>query len=480
MRKIGLLISLIGLTLGVVQAQTPMRGADGLGDPYFPELGNGGYDARHYTLDLAVDIEDNTLSGTVTMDATASQDLSSLNLDFGGFDISEVTVNGVSAEYSRDDFELTIMLPGQIATGDSFTTSVTYSGIPREGLEIPGDVFARGWTNYGEGVYVASEPSGARLWFPVNDHPLDKATYSFRITVAKPYMVAANGLQQDKIDNGDTMTYVWEASDPMASYLVGINIADFAVQTEEGPNGILIRNYFPRDIASQAARTFSQTDEMIAYFSTIFGPYPFDAYGVAVADVQLPFALEIQTISLFGREIIQPGSWESAGGPQGVISHELAHQWFGDSVSLERWQDIWLNEGFATYASLLWAEHVAGRGAMDRAVRDIYGVLSTPSAFLARDLTPPGNPPADNLFNIGVYERGALVLHALRLEVGDDGFFAILQTYTDRYYHSNATTEEFIAVAEEVSGQELDSFFDSWLYDADMPPIPAMGLSAGD
>ena len=157
----------------------------------------------------------------------------------------------------------------------------------------------------------------------------------------------------------------------------------------------------------------------------------------------------------------------------------MAHQWFGDSVSLERWQDIWLNEGFATYASLLWVEHNAGQTALDRAVRNIYEIFASPPANARGRLTPPGNPPPDNLFNTGVYERGALTLHALRLHIGDAAFFGALRTYTDRYRYSNANTEDFIAVVEETSGQQLDEFFDAWLYAEEIPLIPEMGLNPG-
>jgi aminopeptidase N len=476
MRKITALVLLSTITLGIAQSQAPAAGAPGIGDPYFPLLGNGGYDAQRYTLDLAVDVDENTIAGTVTMEATATQDLPGFNLDFAGFTISEITVNGSLADgFERDEHELSIVPAAPIANGETFTTTVTYSGVPRAGVEVEGDEFALGWQHYGDGVFVASEPSGASLWFPVNDHPLDKAAYSLRITVPKPYNVAANGLLQGKIDNGDTVTYLWEADEPMASCLVALNIADFVTQSEVGPDGVIIRNYFPRDIARQATRTFADTDEMIEYFSIIFGPYPFDVYGVAVADVPLSFALENQTLSLFGREITSPGSWQSTGGPQGVIAHELAHQWFGNSVSLERWQDIWLNEGFATYATLLWVEHTSGATALDRVVRGIYEIFGE----LRGSARLPGRPPSNNLFNVSVYERGALTLHALRLRVGDAAFFSTLQTYTERYYHSNATTADFITVAEEVSGQELDEFFNDWLFSMQIPPIPDMGLGTG-
>jgi aminopeptidase N len=476
MRKITMTLLYLVLA-AIVQAQAPISGAEGIGDPTFPDLGNGGYDAQRYTLELAIDMDENVISGTVMMDAIATQTLDSFNLDFAGFTISELTLNGAPADYTRDERELIITPAAAIASGTSFTTAITYSGVPREDIDLDGAAYALGWQHYGEGVFVASEPSGASLWFPVNDHPLDKASYTFRITVPKPYNVAANGLQQGKIDNGDTITYLWDAEAPMASYLVAINIADFVVQSEAGPDGVIIRNFFPRDIARRATDTFSQTDEMITYFNTLFGPYPFSVYGVAVADTPLSFALETQTISLFGSEIAQAGSWQRAGGAQGVIAHELAHQWFGNSVSLSNWRDIWLNEGFATYASWLWFEHAAGRTILDNIIRGTYEAFaSLPEAARSR-ITPPGNPPPDNLFNGGVYERGGLTLHALRLHIGDSAFFTTLRTYTERFRYSNATTEDFIVIAEEVSGQPLGEFFDGWLYSEELPPIPEMELN---
>src|SRR4051812_11249930 len=204
---------------------------------------------------------------------------------------------------------------------------------------------------------------------------------------------------------------------------------------------------------------------MIEYFNTIFGPYAFDAYGEVVADKDLPFALETQTLSLFGREFGSNGGFAEE-----AIVHELAHQWFGDSVSLEGWKDIWLNEGFATYASYLWFEHSQGRKVLDGRIRADYQIVAQ------GNFPPPGNPPVSNLFNPAVYLRGSLTLHALRLRVGDDAFFSILKTYATRYKYGNANTPEFIALAEQISGQNLDDFFNGWLYSEKMPPIPEMGL----
>lgn len=469
MRKFLIVFCAVMFAAGLVFAQD-QQGAPGIGDDYFPELGNGGYDAQHYTLDLAWDDETNNLSGTTTINASATQDLTTFNLDFLGFDISEITVNGQSAEFNRDGRELTITPSETLESGAEFTTAVSYSGVPGEGVPNYYDVFARGWNRYQGGVYVASEPNGAAYWYPVNDHPLDKATYTLTITVPKPYVVAANGLLKDMVEAGDTVTYTWEAENPIASYLVTVNIGDFVVEQAKGPNGLPIRNYFPQSLFQQGILTFKPTSDMIQFFSDTFGPYPFDAYGVVVADTRLGFALETQTMTLFGRDAVLNGSRS-----EDVIAHELSHQWFGDSVSLAEWKDIWLNEGFATYAAALWYEHTSGANALDDYMRGIYFALANPLSswrFVA-----PGNPPKDDLFNSGVYVRGAWVLHALRLKVGDETFFNILRAYYDRFKYGNATTADFISVAEELSGQHLDDFFDGWLYAKTVPDVPELDLT---
>lgn len=439
-------------------------GRDGLGDSLFPNLGNSGYDALHYTLDLSVDVVGNVVSGTTTMRAQAASNLDAFNLDFEDFSISAVTVNGKPALYSHARHELTITPAIPLKVAETFTVTVAYSGEPNinTGNPIAGEQeYALGWTHYSGGVFVASEPSGAASFFPVNDHPCDKATYTLRITVPDPYVVAANGILKDTVDNGSTNTYHFETRDPMASYLVTVGIARFDLQTQQGPSGLPIRNYFESSLEQETRDYFKRTPEMIDYFSKVYGPYPFDVYGVVVIDDPLGFAIETQTLALFGRNV-----GNSRVGAEQVVAHELSHQWFGDSVSVASWKDIWLNEGFASMSEWLWIEHDKGKSAYDSYVRGVYGYAKE------NDLLPPGNPPADDLFNQGVYVRGGLTLHALRKEVGDDAFFRTLQTYTARYRNGNADTQDFISVAEEVSGKKLGSLFDTWLYSEQIPPLP--------
>ena len=446
-------------------------GSDGAGDSLYPNLGNGGYDVQHYTLDLTVnDVGTADLSGQTVIEARATQPLSSLNFDFIGFEIKEITVNGQPAEFERNKQELIVTPTSPLAENESFTVEVRYQGSPGEmdSIAIP---IQTGWITFDGGSFVLSEPDGAASFYPVNDHPLDKASYTFRITVPEPFEAAANGVLTETIDNEGTTTFVFEAREPMASYLATINIDEFDLETSQSENGVPIRNYFPTGSPEAMRRPFERQGEMIDYFGEIFGAYPFEVYGALVIDTAFGAALETQTMSIFSKAMIDPNEQE---GSQQVVAHELAHQWFGDSVSLADWRDIWLNESFATYAQGLWTEHTKGPEARDQWVRNIYDYVKENR----QSMTPPGEPTADRLFNAGVYYWGALGLHALRLEVGDEKFFEILQTYHERFADGNARTADFIAVAEEVSGKELNAFFDSWLYSEDLAPIPALGLEA--
>ncbi|MCA0456435.1 MAG: M1 family metallopeptidase [Chloroflexi bacterium] len=466
MKKFTILVVLsvlLSVQFAAAQDDAPQAGSSGLGDPYFPDLGNGGYDAEHYTISLIWDDETNNIEATTTVLAKANLDLITFNLDFGGFDIEHVLVDGTEATFTREERELAITPATPLRQDETFEVMVSYNGVPGEDVSDYYDVFARGWMRYPSGVYVASEPDGAAYWYPVNDHPLDKASYTFIITVPDAYTAAANGQLVSMVDNDDpTTTFTWEARDEMASYLATVNIAEFTEVTAAGPHDLPIRHYFPADKTDELTETFANFSDIIAYFETIIGPYPFEAAGAAVADVRLSFALETQTLILFGSDIALGRS-----GAEEVIAHELAHQWFGNSVSLAQWKDIWLNEGFATYLSMLWLEHSEGQNELLRQMNAYYTYLAR-----SRRSTAPANPPQDNLFNDGVYLRGAWALHALRLSVGDAIFFDILRTYYDRFKYSNATTADFISVASEVSGEDQSDLLHGWLLDDKIPPKP--------
>src|SRR5688572_1377925 len=358
-------------------------GAAGLGDSLYPHLGNAGYDVQHYTLDLTVnDVATSDLEGTTIIEARATQNLSSFNLDFIGFEITTILVNDKPVEFQRSRQELTVTPPGVLVENESFTVEVQYQGSPGE-MDSMAIQIQTGWITFDGGSFVLSEPDGAASFYPVNDHPLDKATYSFRVTVPEPFEAAANGVLKETIDNGDTTTFLFEARDPMASYLTTVNIDEFDLETSQSKGGVPIRNYYPSGMPEEVRKPFARQGEMLDYFSDLFGDYPFELYGALVIDLEFGAALETQTLSIFSKAMIDANQPE---GSEQVVAHELAHQWFGDSVSLADWRDIWLNESFATYSQGLWTEHTRGREALDDWVRGTYEFVRQER----ESMSPPG------------------------------------------------------------------------------------------
>ena len=431
-------------------------GADltGVGDPYFPDAGNGGYDVDSYDLDLSWHPEVPRMDGVATITATATQDLPELSLDAVDLDIASVTVDGAAASAEpTGERDLIVTPDAAVAAGDDFTVVVEYSAVPQT---IQGaDPVDPGWVADGDEVYVIFEPHGAATLFPVNDHPSDKASYEFRVTVPEDLDVVANGLHAGTEPGDGVVTWTYDAPDPMASYLVQLVIGDLVFVESTGPGGLPIRHAFDAAIADEFARSMDRTGDMIEVFNDLFGPYPFVAYGAVVVDERLGFALETQTLSIFGTD---------AAHSETVIGHELAHQWFGNAVSPATWQDIWLNEGFATYAELMWQE-AEGTGGPEQFAA-AYGGGS--SSLL--DL-PPGDPGASTLFAMSVYDRGALTLHVLRNEIGEEAFMTLVQTWFSTYSGRAASTADFEALAEEVSGQDLTALFDAWLRAPQMPEL---------
>jgi aminopeptidase N len=461
--RLGWGILLVWLLAGVVEAQE--AGSPGLGDSLYPGFGNGGYDVGAYNLDLTVDVETGWLTGYAVLDATATQALSQFNLDLIGFTIEEIVVDGQPAQFSRDGQELTIIPAQPLAEESPFRVEISYSGIPEAVTSVALPVLT-GWVRHQGGSYVLSQPDGAANFYPVNDHPLDPATYQLRVSVPQPYEVAANGVLVEVEEVGTYRAFTFAVDEPMVSYLTTINIGDFELVTEDGDPPI--RNYFAAELGEGYRVPFERQRAMMEYFVGLFGEYPYEVYGVVVVNARTGSALETQTLSIFGIDsisVIDPAETEL------TVAHELAHQWFGNSVMLADWRDIWLNEGFATYAEALWIEHDLGSDARDSWVVDVYDwVAGDPS------IVPPGSPPADDLFNWGVYYRGALALHALRERVGDDLFFEIVRTWYERYRGANVSTADFVELVAELSGGDFDTFFDEWLYADSLPPIPEMGL----
>jgi aminopeptidase N/predicted small secreted protein len=449
-------------TAGAGRAAAPIPGAPGIGDPYFPLDGNGGYDVADYALDVAYEPATDVLTGTAELTARATQELPAFNLDLVGLEVRSVGVDGAPATWTRDGAELTVTPAAPLVADATFTTVITYDGVPAT-LEDPLGV--AGFFHTGDGALVVGQPDVAATWFPVNDHPLDPATYTIRITAPDGLEAISNGVLTGTASAGGTTTTTWRADEPMASYLVGMAIGEFDVRAYEQAG---IRYWDAVDPAlgdtgAVASASLGRQPEVIAFLEGFFGPYPFGAAGGIVDDVpELAFALENQT-----RPIYAPSFFSDAVSGDVVVVHELAHQWFGDSLPLARWRDIWLNEGFATYAEWLWNEREGRRSVQEQF--DRIAAVPADSAFWTLRI---GDPGPDRLFDQAVYLRGGMTVHALRTAVGDGAFFRILTDWTGRRAGRNVTTEEFAALAEETSGQDLDALFDAWLLTPGKPDLP--------
>jgi aminopeptidase N len=436
-------------------------GAAGVGDPYFPSDGNGGYDVRNYGLVLKYDPATDLLEGRAKIRARTTQNLSSFNLDLVGLTVHSVAVDGRPAAFGRDGSELTVTPEGGLRQGRAFTVLVEYSGVPQS-LE------GAGFIHTDDGALVVGEPHSAASWFPVNDHPIDKATYTFEITVPEGLTAVANGtLERQRTVDGWT-TWMWKAKEPMVSYLTTATIGAFDLRAYRAKS-VRFWDAIDPDLAeplgAQIDAVLSLQPEIVQYLETRFAKYPFRAGGAIIDDVAgLGFALENQTRPIYAREFFEGDPLDA----ERVFVHEIAHQWFGDSVAVARWQDIWLNEGFATYVEWLWLEDKHGVPAQDTFDYYYYGLF--PENPFWELLV--GDPGPDNLFDWAVYWRGAMTLHQLRLAVGDPVFFAILKRWTQEEKGGNATTDDFIALVEKISGAELSDLFDTWLFTAGRPELP--------
>jgi aminopeptidase N len=447
-------VALLAALIACAPAPEPKPGAAGLGDPNIPWLGNGGYDVQHYTLDLAIDAANNQLAGTAVLQAQAAQALSAFNLDLLGLQVESVTVNGAPADHLHAGTELTVEPERPLREGSSFEVTVAYRGTPQP---LPAEhlSFPSGWQKSANGIFVMWGVGNGATWFPNNNHASDKATYTFRLTVQPPLLAIANGTLAEQAEADGAVTYVWEMNDPIYSDGATLFVSEYAESAAEGPGGLPLLRYLPPGHAAAEAQAFEPVPEILEFLIKLYGPFPFDSIGV-ISERQLP----IIAAAVPSRVLFTP---EGAQQPT-LLAHELAHQWFGESVTPASTEDMWLSEGFATYTELLWQEHNGDA---------IEGRLL---GFYAERTVPPGNPPAEALLERSVYAQGALTLHALRVEVGDESFFEILRTYAERYRHSSASTVDFVALAEEVSGERLEPLFDRWLYAGQTPPIDELGL----
>ncbi|MFG2979636.1 M1 family metallopeptidase [Streptomyces sp. NPDC048258] len=435
-------------------------GAAGLRDPYFPKAGNGGYQVEHYDLDLDYDPADGRLHGTAVITARAGQRLSSFNLDLSGLNVEGVTVQGAGARYNRTGNELTVRPAEDLEKGEVFRTEVDYAGRPKALTDADGA--KEGWISTDDGAVGVGEPVGSMTWFPGNHHPSDKAAYDITITVPQGYEAVSNGELRSRTTDADGRTvFAWHNPEPMASYLATAVVGKYRVTTGRTPSGVALYNAVAPGEAAASAGVLARLPEMVEWAAGRFGPYPFGTAGAVVLPAgTLGYALETQTKPVF------PGATDEE-----TLLHELAHQWFGNSVSPKSWKDMWLNEGFATYAEWLWAEDHGGTTAQQEFDAFLAGDTDVDEdARSGWDAFPPAAPPGpEDISSQPVYVRGAMVLHRIRQEVGDEKFFALLRGWAADHRHGNASTADFTAYAQEKTGHDLKKVWDVWLYGKDRP-----------
>lgn len=448
---------------GPLLPEPALRGA---GDPLFPGLGNGGYDIDHYDLDLNWAPPTRTLSGTATLTATAARSLTTFDLDLTGMIVDRVVVDGKAAGAALHGAELVIAPARPILARARFTVAVTYHGQP-EPLPYDGgrSTDLLGWLATARTTYTTQEPFGAHGWFPCSDHPSDKASYTIHVTAPSALTVIANGRRTERRTTGGVTRWTYDSSTPMASYLVTLAIGTYGVTTETGPRGLpLTFAYFPSD-AAKVLPLLRKSSAQISYFESRFGPYPFASYGVLVTDVADDQTMETQTMVTMGRGLATDTSPSYPKGfGESVLAHELAHQWFGDAVTLTRWTDMWLNEGWAQYAQALYEADVMGQPLAEK-IRQYrqYDKRVRPR------LGAPGRPRAETVSGSQVYYGPALLIHGLRGQMGDQAFFAMARAWVHDNLGTSRSRADFTSHVRRYAGRDLSSYIASWLDSADQP-----------
>ena len=427
-----------------------VEGVEGVGDALFPDLGNPGLDVAHYDVALSYVPGSGLVAGVVTLDIVLTTARDTITLDSLGPTVSEVEVDGSAVPYEAQPPELLIDIPDS-AAGDQLQVAVRYEVRPQSMASDTG--ISLGWFETPMGSYVLNEPEGARFWLPCNDHPSDKASYTFHITVPVGTVAVANGALTDRQVGLAEETFVWREERPMATYLVQVLTGDYVLVEGSGPHGLPLTSAVLDADRELAQPSLDLIGEQIAFFETQMGPYPLDRYGIAITDSYPGLAMETQERSMFSRDDVL-GPYP----PADLYAHELAHQWFGDAVTVEEWGDIWLNESFATYAAWLWMEH---EGASLDALAE--GALAT------RYPGSTGHPSVSEMFGYNSYDGGAVVLHALRKEIGDEAFFTVLRRWVAENNGTARSTDDFIALAEDVAGESLTNFFATWLFATTLP-----------
>ncbi|MBY0441586.1 MAG: M1 family metallopeptidase [Mycobacteriaceae bacterium] len=426
-------------------------------DPYVPNSGNFGYRVSRYELDLEYKVPINRLTGSATITAVTMSELRQFTLDLSdAMTARKVWVNGRHpAHFACREGKLVIRLASPVATGAALSIVVQYGGSPRPLRSPWGEVGFEELTN---GVLVAGQPNGASSWFPCDDLPGVKASYRIQVSTESAYRVVANGKLVSRRARAGQTVWTYEQPEPTSTYLITLQIGAYELK-RLAKTPVLMQAAVPARLRTGFDHDFARQPQMMQLFVELFGPYPLESgYTVVITEDPLEIPLEAQGVSIFGAN-----HCDGTRASERLIAHELAHQWFGNSVTARWWRDIWLHEGFACYAEWLWSECSGGRS-VDELARRHYGHLRESAQDLV--LADPG---PHNMFDDRVYKRGALTLHALRKRLGNAKFFALLRDWLTRHRHGSVVTDDFTWLAASYCEESLRPFWDAWLYSKKLP-----------
>ncbi|AQS68981.1 M1 family metallopeptidase [Streptomyces pactum] len=438
-------------------------GGSGVRDPYFPKAGNGGYDVGHYDLTLTYDPDAEHLTGSATITARATRELSAFNLDLKGLDVEKVAVEGRDARFNRAGQELTVRPADELDEGETFRVTVRYTGDPVTVTDPDGS--EEGWLPTEDGAVGLGQPTGSMAWFPGSHHPSDKATYDLAVTVPEGLGAVSNGELTDEDTRDGRTTFTWHTAEPMSSHVVTVAVGEWKTDRYTTGDGLPVYTAVDPEQAGASRQVLGRIPEVVEWAEENFGPYPFSSTGAIVDRVEdAGYALETQNRPYF------PGAPDTV-----LLVHELAHQWYGNSVSPVTWRDMWLNEGFATYAEWLWEEDEGGDTA-----QETFDALYDGTYYPDEDANasiwafPPADPPdAARISASPVYQRGAMVLHKIRQTVGDEAFLDLLRGWAAAHRHGNADTEDFTAYVEKSEPDEdFTEIWEDWLYGEGRPESP--------
>ncbi|MFK0292928.1 M1 family metallopeptidase [Streptomyces sp. NPDC090442] len=461
-------LSTLSVPAQAMDRATP--GARSIGDRLFSYLGNGGYDIKSYDVSFDYRPGATQMKSSVRIKAEAAQSLSEFSLDSAGQAITSVSVGNEAAQFRLVGEKLIVTPKRALPKGRAFQIDIAYvadrtanPASPAEPESAPNVDY---WYNKDDGFALFGQPDRAHVFFPMNDHPRDKARVTLRITTPRDLQAVANGTLQSSTTHGDRTTYVYSTRDPIATQVVQAAVGRFKELRQAGPHGLPVRSYVTPELYEKAKPQLELIPGQLEWVESKIGSrYPFEAYGVLGVKGGYASALETATLPTFSAEA---GLAKPSGAP--TMLHELVHQYFGNAVSVRNWDDMWLSEGHATYYTFLYkAEkgHSEG-GTLDDDIKRAYDY--------DKDSRPESGPPGRLKHALDVLGStnagGAVMLHGLRLKVGDAAFQKIERTFFDRFRHRAATTQDYIDVVNAVSGHDYTGYIKNWIYGTQTPPMP--------